>query len=134
MDSTASPGDFHVIETGSSQFLFVGAGATENRVCVRIDEPGHEDTTLAVDGSEVRITRLERLTRTHVRDAATADRYATSGEHAGVAHFFTPTRAWRASARNHLRRIDEQQWGQTRLILALPSHRLPLRRLRINRV
>src|SRR5688572_6130388 len=76
---------------------------------MRIDETGHQYAAAAIDRREMRITRLETFTWADRDDTAVADRNRSTRADAGVAHFRAAPCPRRTSARDDLRRVDEQE-------------------------
>src|SRR6185312_11024271 len=87
MNPAAASRDLHVVEPRSSHLLLIGAQPTENAVCVRIDEPGHQDAAAAVDFARAAEALAEDFEGVDVRDAFARDRNCDSGAYAGVLHF-----------------------------------------------
>jgi hypothetical protein len=69
MNSPTPTGDLHVIEARRAKLLFLETRFAENRVRVRVDQPGSEDAAAAVDSPGLDVRSFELLRRAHGRDA-----------------------------------------------------------------
>ena len=107
MDPAATARDFEVVHAGGTHFLLLVARPSENRVGVRVDEPGSEQHSATVDSLDVRMSSLEVIARSDRVDTIPNDQHRGVGHDTGVGHRLSAPSSAYADACHHLPGINE---------------------------
>ena len=109
VNPAATPGDLHVVETGRPELLLLEPRLAEDGVRVRVHEPRREDASPAIDRRRAGICSLEGRASADGSDRSVDDRDGDAGHDPGVTHLTSAPRPTGSTARDDLRRVDEQQ-------------------------